>query len=262
MDNGTSHRYLNWTNKLVIVILILGWLPSSLAYATIRVGTVKFDPPYVLSLDQGFEIELIKLICQRMNEECDLIPMAYFELFNELLKGSIDIGIDSIPFYLTKTSDDPYIYSYPYLLSKGQFLVLRKSNIKTIKAIPQGATVGLVRESGEPGRGLFYLFFISKYGTNFQIKLFDDIESLINDLSDGNITAVFLDNNEANYWELNSEEEFIALEKPMKVADGIGIVALAKNQALINDINLQLAKIENDNVYINLYNTYFAMGND
>ncbi|HHF7349846.1 TPA: transporter substrate-binding domain-containing protein [Legionella feeleii] len=263
MDNGVSPKikvgYLRWTN-IFISVLFFTWL-SSFAYADIRVGTVKFDPPYVLSLDQGFEIQLIKLICQRMNQQCTLIQMPYYQLFEELLKGSIDIGIDSIPFYLSSPDGDPYIYSYPYLLSKGQFVVLRSSKINAIKDIPQGSTVGLVKESGEPGRGLFYRFFVAKYGNTFQVKLFDDIESLISDLSSGNITAVFLDNNEANYWELNGGDQFDALETPMKVADGIGIVALPHNQALINSINQQLISIESGSAYINLYNTYFHMGN-
>jgi hypothetical protein len=46
----------------------------------------------------------------------------------------------------------------------------------------------------------------------------------------------------------------------MKVADGIGIIALEKNADLIAKINIQLKKIENDQEYINLYHTYIGMG--
>jgi predicted nucleic acid-binding protein len=42
----------------------------------------------------------------------------------------------------------------------------------------------------------------------------------------------------------------------MKVADGIGIIALPKNQLLINKISQILKQIEDGKLYINLYNTY------
>lgn len=249
---------MKWTNML-IAFLIYFSSSISAVHAKIRIGTVSFDPPYVFSLDQGFEIELIKLLCHRLNEECEISSMSYFSLFTNLKNGKIDLAIDSIPFYITQnSSNEDYIYSYPYLLNEGQFLTLKSNNINLVKDLPKGSRIGLVRESNIPNQGVFYDFFISKYDSNFQIILFDDMESLIAALSNGKITAAFLDKNEANYWELNGGDQFNALEKSVKVADGIGIMALPKNSLLINQLNQELKKIETQNEYINLYNTYLG----
>lgn len=251
---------MKWT-QILIALLIYFISSISVVYAKIRVGTVNFDPPYIFSLNQGFEIDLIKLLCQRMNETCNIIPMKYFALFTSLKNDTIDIAIDSIPFFITQDpSNNDYIYSYPYLLSLGQFLILKNNPINSVKDLTKNSKVGVVRESMVANEGVFAVFLISKYDSNFQIILFDDVESLIADLSTGKIAAAFLDNNEANYWALNGDGEFKALGDTMKVSDGIGIMALPKNQLLMNQIDQQLKNIENDKAYINLYNTYINIG--
>ena len=248
---------MKWTN--ILIILLIYFLSSiSAVHAKIRVGTVHFDPPYVFSLDQGFEMQLIRLVCHQMKETCDIIPMEYFSLFTNLKNDTIDIAIDSIPFYISSNaSNSEYIYSYPYLLSKGQFLILKNNPTNSIQNLAKGSRVGLVRESMVPNEGVFYDFFATNYGSAFQIVLFNDIESLIANLSNGAVSAAFIDNNEAKYWMLKGVDKFKTLGKTMKVADGIGIMALPKNQPLINQINRQLREIEDGKEYINLYNIYF-----
>lgn len=240
-------------------IALLGVFALSVTYAEIEVGTVPFDPPYVISRDQGFEIDLMKLICQRLGKTCDFKIMPYTELFTALQKGSIDIAIDSVPFYIN-SKNTPYIYSFPYLPSQGQFLIAKDSKFRTILDIPAGSEVGLVKENGLSGTDIYFQFFIHKFGSHFKIKFFDDIESLIASLSKGKITAAFVDLHEANYWASNGGEQLTKLGHSINVADGIGMVSLPSHKNLINIISKQLVKIENENTYIDLYNTYFDMG--
>ncbi|WP_019216671.1 type 2 periplasmic-binding domain-containing protein [Legionella tunisiensis] len=85
------------------------------------------------------------------------------------------------------------------------------------------------------------------------------METLIDSLSKGLINAAFVDNNEARYWETYGSGLFHYIGKPMKVADGVGIMALPQNFVLIQQINQVLLQIEDDNEYLNLYTTYFGM---
>ena|SRR3990167_170359 len=252
---------MGWIKKASSVLIVFFALPIAASDAkNIKVGTVLFDPPYVISLNQGFEIDLIKLLCQRIHAHCDLITMKYQALFKALDNGRIDIAVDGIDFYITPNPlNGHYIYSYPYLLSKGQFLVLQSSGIKSIDALPKGSNVGLVQENTIPSQGIFYSFFLAHYTPKFNVVLFADLDSLIAALSNGRINAAFVDNNEANYWELNGGGQFTALGKPIKVADGIGIIALPKNAPLIQQFNQQIKVIEEDQEYLNLYNTYFGI---
>jgi ABC-type amino acid transport substrate-binding protein len=244
--------------KLFISFIIYLCLPISLVHSDIKVGTVHYDPPYVFSLSQGFDIDLIHLICRHMNTSCVLIPMSYHEMFTQLNLGNIDIALDGIDFYTTPNRlNGNYIYSYPYLLSNGQFIALKNDKANSITELSKGSSVGLVQERNESDSGIFYHFISEKYGSQFKIKLFSSLPKLIEALNESKVSAIFIDNNEANYWILN---EFKKLGKPMKVADGIGIIALEKNADLIAKINIQLKKIENDQEYINLYHTYIGMG--
>lgn len=247
--------------KLFISFIIYLCLPISLVHSNIRVGTVHFDPPYVFSLNQGFDIDLIHLICRDMNTNCELIPMNYLEIFTQLNLGNIDIALDGIDFYTTPNRlNGNYIYSYPYLLSKGQFIALKKDKANSITELSEESYVGLIQEQGDTKNGIFYHFISEKYRNQFKIKLFRSLPKLIEALNESKVSAIFIDDNEANYWVLNSDSKFKNLGKPIKVADGIGIIALEKNADLIAKINIQLKKIENNQEYINLYHTYIGMG--
>ena len=247
--------------KVLLSLVVFFSLPFSISYSSIRVGTVISDPPYVTSLKQGFEVELMQLLCLRMNEQCDFVTMDYYALFTALDNHQIDLAFDGVPFYIPPNSlNGPYIFSSPYLSNEGQFLVLRGSKIKSVNDLPLGGHVGLIEEKQQVTEGIFYQFFSKKYGSKLHLKIYADLETLIAALSDGNIPAAFLDNNEANYWKLNSGNKFNTLGKPMKVADGIGIVASPKNGLLIKRINQQLKQMQTNEAYIHLYNNYFEMG--
>lgn len=243
--------------KLGSFVLILCAAMSNTVHAMIKVGTVHFDPPYVLSIDQGFEIDLIKLICQRLKTQCQLIPMERDKLFDELLAGKIDIAIDGIDFFSSNNPlNDQFIYSLPYLPSEAQFLVLKNSPISSVQALPKGSTIGMVRERFESTRGIFFVFFNAIYHDEFKAVLYKNLNALIAALNDGEVDAAFLDVNQANYWILNGE--FKGISKPIPIADGIGIVTVQKNVALLQQINQELMKIGNSQNYIHLYNTYIG----
>lgn len=249
------------TFTLLFSLAIGLFTPFSPAFSAIRVGTVAFDPPYVISSSQGFEMDLIHLLCQRMNQTCNLIVMDYYQLFTALKEGRIDVALDGIDFYVPPNPlNEGYIFSYPYLLSEGQFLVTKQSGIKTLSDLPKGTVVGLLQEREIVDAGIYYSYFTKHYGDRFKIAMYRTPTTLISALHDGIIKAAFLDNNEAGYWMLNGGGAFFALDKPMKVGDGIGIMALPNNAALIQAFDVQLKTIENSKAYLNLYNTYMGMG--
>ncbi len=248
-------------SKLVLLSFILLFsLPFANSYAKIKVGTVVFDPPYVDFSNQGFEIDLIKLLCKRINQQCDLITMDYNALFPALNDEIIDVAIDGIDFYVTPNPlNGGYIYSYPYLLSKGQFIAEKDEGIKSIDQLPKNTHIGLVRERTDTGSGIYSSFLNKNYDGKFKIIFYDSVQSLIDALNNGDITAAFMDSNEADYWILNSQNKFVKVGKEMKIADGIGIMALPKNAPLLEQFNKQLQEMQNDKTYTDLYDTYFGM---
>ena len=135
---------------------------------------------------------------------------------------------------------------------------LKKNKYRTIDHIPKDAKVGIIQELEAPG-GIFDQFFTDTYGSRYQIVPIRDLATMIEYLHDGKVDALFLDIYEADYWLQNGGDRFITIGNPMKVADGIGIMASPKNAALIQQINQQLQIIENNQEYINLYHTYINL---
>lgn len=220
--------------------------------ANVKVGIVFFYPPYVMSSNEGFDVDLIRSIFQRLNIDFVCIPMDFHKLFNALSTGQIDIAISGITISLQRKQK--YLFSLPYMLSYGQFLTLKQSNINSIDSL-QGKTVGVIR--GDESGGIFYSYIYSKFNTLFNLSQYNDIEDVITALSSGEIAAAFLDKSTADYWQQNSGDQFREFDSPIQIGLGIGVMALPSNKDLIEQINAQLEIMEKDGTYLKLYSTYF-----
>lgn len=224
------------------------------AHASLKVGTVFFYPPFVTADGAGFDIDLIQIICRRMGEDCKLVRMEFNQLFVELNKGNIDIAVGGIMIF-PREPENNYIFSLPYVLSKGTFLVAQKDNIQSINELV-GSKVGVIK--GKKGGGVFYDYLERNYPGQFKVQKYNRMDDMIEALRDGVIKAAFTHESTVVYWELNSSGKFKRFGSPLIIGDGIAIMSTPKNAPLIGKINEQLEKIENEPTYLNLYNTYFA----
>ncbi|KTD20914.1 arginine-binding periplasmic protein [Legionella lansingensis] len=227
------------------------YLPST--YADIKVGTVFFDPPFVTSMNQGFDVELILLLCQKINTPCQLMPMDFNKLFPALDNGTIDLAIGGI--VISEARLKKYIFTLPYMLSKGQFLISNKSTLQTLNDLAR-EKVGVLK--GEQDSSVFANYLNQNFPGQFTIIDFDDIEDLVNALSTGNIAAAFIHESTALYWQQNGGGQFKLLGTPTIVGEGIAIMTLPQNNQLVQQLNAQLQAIEKDGSYLNLYQTYFG----
>lgn len=242
---------MNYMNLKIIGLALSISFP---VFADLKVGTVLFEPPFIMSPTQGFDIDLMKLLCIRLKEKCTIIPMDFNKLFSALDSGQVDLAIGGI--VISDERKKKFIFSTPYLLSKAQFLILSKN--KTITSVDALAksNVGVIK--GEEEGGTFYNYLIDNHAEQFKVIEFNDMEDIINALTDGSISAAFLHKSTANYWIENGGGQFQDLGKDMLLGDGLGIMALSANIKLIQRLNQQLIDIEKGNSYLNLYNMYFA----
>jgi ABC-type amino acid transport substrate-binding protein len=240
--------------KIRLLALLFCFLfNSSALYANIKVGTVFFYPPFVISTGDGFDIDLIRTICQRIKETCDIVPMDYTNLFTSINEGKIDLAIAGIS--ISQNRGTKYLFSLPYMLSKGQFLTLKSYNFTSISDLT-GKKVGLIK--GEQDGGVIDAYLIQNYGNQFQAIPYNDIEDLITALNEGDVSAAFLHRSSANYWKQNGAGQFELLGGPVSLGEGIGIMALPSQTDLIARINQQLQTMEKDGTYLNLYTIYFT----
>lgn len=243
---------MRFKTRLMAFVIFLTIMATPVQ-ATVKIGVVFFYPPYVMSINEGFDIDLIRLLFQRLNQDYELIPMDFNKLFSALNSGQIDLAIGGINISFARKKN--YIFSLPYMLSEGQFLVLKGSNILDIMDL-KGKQVGVIK--GDESGGVFYSFLFSKYNQLFTLEEYNDMEDMITALTNGTIAAAFLHKSTADYWVQNSGNQFKEMGRKIQIGLGIGIMALPVNAPLIQQINQQLQNVENDSSYLKLYSTYFA----
>lgn len=240
-----------YLNKFLLTLLLYILVGLSPLYAEIKVGTKIFYPPFVNSPVGGFDIDLMKTICLRLKEDCRFVPMNFHNIFTHLDQGKIDVAIGGISISLKRL--EKYVFSMPYLVSKGQFLILNDSQIKSVTEL-EGKKVGIIR--GEEDGSATYQYLTQNYGGKLKIKQYDDVEDLISALSRHKIAAAYIHRDAALYWIQNSGNQLKILGNPAVIGNGIGIMALPANTQLIQRINEQLEAMEKDNSYLDIYRTY------
>lgn len=232
------------------IILTLCFFFSTSGYSKIKIGTLIYLPPFVVSLAAGIDIDLSRSLCARLHEECQFIPLRVEQLYDAISTGEVDIAIGGIPIH---TNNRMFIFSLPYMLSRGQFLMTKGRQIHSIGDL-KGSLVGVIRD--DLNGGLFYNYLFNQYPGQFKMKQFNDIEDILAALSDKTISAAFLSHPVVNYWKQNSVNQFTSLGSPISIGEGIAIMSLSKNKKLIQRINQQLQIMQKDNTMTQLYNTY------
>jgi len=224
---------------------------SASSYSYINVGTLIFNPPFITSPGFRFDMDLARLLCKRLKEQCHFIPMVKNQLYTALQSGKIDIAIGGISI----SPQVNFIFSLPYMITKGQFLVLKDGPIKSIKNL-KGGTVGVFRD--QLNGGVFYNYLLSRYNGLFQIQQFTDIQDILAALDSKSIQAAFLHRSVVNYWYREGGNQFKPFESSLLIGDGVAIMALPKNKQLIDQINAQLKYIESNTTFLRLYTDYFS----
>ncbi|WP_019217391.1 type 2 periplasmic-binding domain-containing protein [Legionella tunisiensis] len=104
-------------------------------------------------------------------------------LYKRLEEGKVDLAMGGIPIsYALKIN---FIFSLPYMLNKGQFLVLKENPIHSVKGL-QGQTVGVLRNI--LNGGVFYNYHLNHYQKLFQVNMHEDKE-LKSERGHGNINV-------------------------------------------------------------------------
>ncbi|HAT8623631.1 TPA: transporter substrate-binding domain-containing protein, partial [Legionella pneumophila] len=230
-----------------LAILFAVYIPfPMIVNSAIRVGHPFYKPPFVINANKGFDLALMKYICSQLKKKCDFYPMAFESLFLALDNGSIDIAIGGIN--ITDWQAKHYLFSLPYKITKGQFLVLKGSGISHYKAL-DNKRVGTIRGSD------FEEFLSTDHRKNWQIILLDEVTLLFNKLNQKGIDAVFLDAAVIDYW-AHHHDAYLRVGNPIFLGDGFGVMTTPNNDVLIKQINAILLQMESDGTWEKLYNNY------
>ncbi|VEB39550.1 transporter substrate-binding domain-containing protein [Legionella cherrii] len=235
--------------------IILFWVCSLCSFhllaQSILIGTSDYGPPFEIAVKDkahfyGFEIDLMREICQRAELDCHFKIFNFNDLFNEMQSNQIDLAVGTIA--ITPDRQKAFLFSLPYLIGGGQYATKSSSPIKTIRDI-QGKSVGIERGT------IFKAWIASQFGDAVQVKEYDTLADVLQALDDNHVDAVLLDSGAVEYWTANSSDLLKSVGEPMGA--GYGIMANKNNDALIATINKYLLELENDGTYLKIYRRYF-----
>ncbi|OGV44899.1 MAG: hypothetical protein A3F46_06110 [Legionellales bacterium RIFCSPHIGHO2_12_FULL_42_9] len=235
-------------------IFLINLLFSSFLFAgPLVVGTTSYYPPFEMVANNknaltGFDIDLMKEICTRINRSCSFKVYLFDELFPELMNNKIDASIAGIT--ITTARSDQFLFSLPYLASSGQFIVPTASKSKNLNDL-NGKRIGVEH------RSLFKELASKTLNAATTVVEYKTQPDLLQGLGNNEVDAALLDTATAEYWVANNSNLFKLIGNNIDVGLGYGIMANKTNFALINSINNALLSMENDGTYLRLYNLYF-----
>lgn len=237
---------------LLLAALLIS--PMMQAHALI-IGIALHFPPFSMSTGpeqfSGFEVELSKAICQRINETCLYKAMPVRTIPDELLAQKIDLGMATLIIPLKPSSG--YLFSQPYLPSSMQFIVKKDSSIHSSEDLTN-KTVGVRNFFGVD---TFKSFMLKFYNNKINIKDFPTMDDLIDALQNDNLHAGLANSSAVHYWVANNSNLFRVVGDVIPYGNGYGIMANIGQEVLIGKINAALKAMIDDGTYSEIYSHYF-----
>ncbi|MCL9684843.1 transporter substrate-binding domain-containing protein [Legionella maioricensis] len=240
--------------KLIVFIIL--FISNIFAYGqSLKVGVLQFAPPFSSKSDTtnhyyGFVVDLMNVICQRLNYKCEFVPIPASGEFDALDKGVLDVTFTPSPITASLLSDK-YIFSLPYLASHGQFLALESDPVHSTADI-HDKKIGFFKFNFAESE------ILNKYSTNNKFVEFTDPAELLNALLAKNIDLILINHYAAKYMVNISESKVKLVGDKIPIGSGYGIITLKRNIVLINKINNILLDMEKDGSYLKVFNEYFG----
>ncbi len=209
---------------------------------TLRVGTEAQGIPFAFMNEQneldGFMVELIKVIGEKVGFDVQMEPMEFSALIASLTSGKIDLI--SAAMYNTPTraevvdfSDDVYSFGEGMVVSKDD--TKEYTSFKDMEGEVVGAQVGTV-----------YIAALEEAGIFSEVKAYDTIPAVMNDVNAGRIKAGFVDYPVASYYLSQGQFPDVHLVKSYQTAlpGKIGIITAKGDTERMTKINEAIAELK------------------
>jgi polar amino acid transport system substrate-binding protein len=194
---------------------------------------------------QGFDIELMTEIAERIGIEVEFINTSFDTIFTQLAAGEFDAIISGIT--ITEEREELIDFSEPYFAANQALVVPAGSDIASVDDLA-GADVGV--QTATTGAD-----YANENFADASIVEFPTSPAGFNALESGQLDAFFIDlpvaaeNTEGN--------DSIELAEEVDTEELYGIGVQPDNTGLLDAVNEQLQEIIDDGTYAELYGTWF-----
>ena len=240
--------------KKVLLAVTAAMVFSAPALADkLRIGTEGAYPPFNM-IDSsgevtGFDIDIAKALCERMDAECSIVISDWDGIIPALNTRRFDFLVASMS--ITEEREQAVDFTMPYYTNKLQFVAPKKSDFKVDEASLKGKTIGAQRAT------IAGQWLEENMGDVVDIRLYDTQENAYLDMNAGRIDGVLADAFVQYEW-LQSEAgaNFEFKGEPVFDNDQIGI-AVRKGDPLRERLNAALQTIVENGTYETINAKYF-----
>ncbi|WP_136661550.1 transporter substrate-binding domain-containing protein [Nitratireductor sp. XY-223] len=219
---------------------------------TLHVGVDPGYPPFseIDDADRliGFDIDIARELCVRMDVECAFVRQDWEGLIPALRAGRFDAIVSSMS--ITEKRRELVAFTERYYSSGVRFVARKGSGFDADDAA--GRTVGAIRATVASD-------WLEDNRSRFAgIRLYDDQGALDRALIEGRVDAMFGD--ALGFWKwLGSPEGagFAYAGEPYRLDEGIGIALRREDEALLRRLNDALGAILADGTYGTINARYF-----
>ncbi|EAA9296958.1 TPA: transporter substrate-binding domain-containing protein [Salmonella enterica] len=232
-------------NKSVIFFIITFLMSGSVLAEKIRFSTSATNPPFESFDDHnqlvGFDIDLAKALCKRMQAECTFTNLAFDSLIPALKFRKSDAVIASLD--ITPERSKQVTFSDPYYENSAS-VVAKKGLYSTFDDF-RGKRIGV--ENGSTHQK-----YLQDKHPEIKTVAYDSYLSAFTDLKNGRTEGVFGDTAAVHEYLKTNPQLGTAIRK-VTDADyfgaGLGIAVSPDNPALLLKINKALWEIKHDGTY-------------
>lgn len=232
-------------------------MSAQLAVADVKIGiAAEAYPPFAeKSADGnwvGWEIEIIDAVCAAMNEECEIVPVAWDGIIPALLAKKMDVIMASMS--ITAERQKTIMFSDKYYNTPAVIVGAKGSSIDGSAGSVEGKIVGVQVSTTHAN-------YVEKHFGNSDIKTYNTFDEHNQDLVAGRVDAVvgdsiamspFLESDSGSGYEIRGELNDVEIFGP-----GVGGGMRKEDTALAEKINAAIKKIREDGTYDEISKKYF-----
>jgi ABC-type amino acid transport substrate-binding protein len=202
----------------------------------------------------GFEPELAREMCKRMNADCDIVAMDFKALIPSMLQGKLDGVVSQI----TPTPErvDKALFSVILVQNLYSFVVPKDSHYAYTKEGLKGVKIGLTR-GGAPAK-----YITDNLGDSAVPVYYDNQDQIKLELLNGRVDMTFgarlnwrlelLDKPEGKDWKMEEQAFWLGDPKTPEAERGLSWIVRKGDDALLQRMNKALESIIADCTYTKL----------
>jgi polar amino acid transport system substrate-binding protein len=216
---------------------------SADAQPTLKVGTEASGLPFSFidpktNLPDGFMVDVIKAVGKEAGFEVTVEPMEFSALISSLTSGKVDLT--SAAMYITPKRQKVIDFSDP-IFGYGEGMIVLKDDKKDYTSFNElpGETVGAQL-------GTLYVSPLQEANIFKEVKVYDTVQNMMQDVNAGRIKAGFADAPMMSYFLANGQFSNVTLVKTYKpvIPGEIGIGIPKGKPELVKSVNDGLAKLK------------------